>query len=155
VVRESCIADNYSFTHELGHIMGARHDRFSDGLPSTASGSHFGHVEKTPTPPGTPWYTLMATFRQCTEQAPVLDCDRIPYWSNPDLKSPPASGADALGVADREDNSRRLNDTARVVANFRCSEADDNALRMRDTPEGAAPARAAGAVSSRIRSGPP
>jgi len=119
VVRRSCAADYLSFPHELGHIMGAHHDRTMDRTPN-AEGYNFGFVKRKPTAPGDPWYSIMAGYKEC-QRAPAVDCVRIPYWSNPQKSAPPVYGGDAMGDANSADNHRRLNDTAKTVANFRCS----------------------------------
>jgi Metallo-peptidase family M12B Reprolysin-like len=119
-----CAADNYSLAHELGHIMGARHEWEKD--PKTGKDSNgnpilynHGYVLRTPASPGEPWRTIMATDEGCK---PTNCTKRLPYWSNPAVPSP--EGGDPMGVATgskQSDDHKRLNDTAKTVANFRCS----------------------------------
>jgi len=70
VVHHSCALINYSITHEIGHILGARHDRRVDPTISPYPYAH-GYVS------GTKWRSLMSYNEACG------GCPRIPYWSNP------------------------------------------------------------------------
>lgn len=97
--------------HELGHVMGLRHDRTRDcGSENTTCGQFlfpysFGHID----PQGNPdWGTIMAGGRPF----PLLD-----FFSNPNLDNP--NTGQALGVADRSDASRALNNVRNIIAGFR------------------------------------
>jgi len=97
--------------HELGHVMGLRHDRTRDcGSENSTCGQFlfpysFGHID----PQGTPdWGTIMAGGRPF----PLLD-----YFSNPNLDNP--NTGQALGVANRSDASRALNNVKEIIASFR------------------------------------
>lgn len=133
VVKRSCAADNRSLAHEFGHLMGAHHNRFSETSPITTN-YNYGFLNKTPSNSGKAWYTLMATFRECDEP-PIVACDRLFSFSNPNKNAPPAYGGDPLGVPDSEDNHRRLNETRSIVANFRCVSPTVNNVWMRDTAD--------------------
>ena len=114
VVPRVCADGKYSFAHELGHLMGARHDRTADDEEDPFPFSH-GFVHKTPRPA---FRTIMATDMDCDR-----GCKRVPYWSNPEVHYPDAGGV-AMGVAGDDepaDNRQTLNETADTVANFRCA----------------------------------
>lgn len=114
VVKRSCATGYYSFGHELGHIMSARHDYYVD--PSTNSPYTYNHgFVNVPDQ----WRTIMAYNNDCSDSGSY--CTRIDYWSNPDV----SYGGDAMGVAEGSpnaaDNRKTLNNTAYTVANFRVS----------------------------------
>ena len=103
VAHYSCITGYYSFGHEIGHLQGARHDRYVDSSTSPYAYGH-GFI-----PASKSWRTVMAYGNNCN------NCTRIQYWSNP-LKT---YGGVAMGTATYEDNARVLNLTAPTVAGFR------------------------------------
>ena len=105
VAHYSCITGYYSFGHEVGHLQGARHDRFVDGSTTPYAYGH-GFIPSTKT-----WRTIMAYGNNCS------NCTRIQWWSSP-LKTYPATGQ-VMGTAQYEDNARVLNTTAATVAAFR------------------------------------
>jgi hypothetical protein len=105
VAHYSCITGYYSFAHEVGHLQGARHDRFVDGTLSPYPYGH-GFIPSTKN-----WRTVMAYGNNCS------NCTRIQWWSNP-LVTYPATGQ-AMGTVTYEDNARVLNLTAPTVAAFR------------------------------------
>jgi hypothetical protein len=111
VQQEHFSSPNYIFAHELGHLMGAHHDRQSSPDVRGAFPFSHGHVESTPTSPCTDnWMTIMSEAH-C--------CNPIGYWSTP--MTSPDTCQDAMGDAAAEDNATALNKTASTVANFRCS----------------------------------
>ncbi|HEU0300845.1 MAG TPA: M12 family metallo-peptidase [Longimicrobium sp.] len=103
VAHYTCITGYYSFAHEVGHLQGARHDRYVD---PTNTPYQYGHGF---IPASKSWRTIMAYGNNCS------NCTRIQYWSNP-LKT---YGGVAMGTATYEDNARVLNATAATVAAFR------------------------------------
>jgi len=105
VADQSCITGYYSFGHELGHLQGARHDRFVDSSTSPYAYGH-GFI-----PSSKNWRTVMAYGNNCA------NCQRIQWWSNP-LKTYPSTGQ-VMGTAAYEDNARVLNLTAPTVALYR------------------------------------
>jgi len=102
-VHYGCATGYYSFAHELGHLMGARHDQLND--PSTSPYA-YGHGFQHTTAPV--WRTVMAY--DCSG-----GCPRVQYWSNPNV----SYGGVPMGTAATNDNARVLNGTATTVAGFR------------------------------------
>jgi peptidyl-Asp metalloendopeptidase len=118
VVRRDCATGYYSFGHELGHNMGARHDRVAD--PTDGSPFPFNHGFFRPQPTDKdclPWRTVMGYDRGCSKAG--TSCRRQKIWSNPERKY----CGDPTGIAGAEstaaDNHRTLNLTAATVASFR------------------------------------
>lgn len=123
VAAGSCATSNYSFAHELGHNMGARHDWYVDAALQPYTYAH-GYVNLVGR-----WRTIMAYNSHCA--ASGFNCTRLPYWSNPDMTY---NGA-PLGVSQGTstacqvnnlsnppcdaDNRKTLNNTAATVAAFR------------------------------------
>jgi hypothetical protein len=70
VVHHACATITMSIAHEIGHILGVRHDRFVD-LTDTPFAYGHGYVD------GTKWRDIMSYNVGCG------GCPRIPYWSNP------------------------------------------------------------------------
>ena len=101
VVHHSCAAITYSIAHEIGHILGARHDRAIDMNETPFPFGH-GYVN------GTKWRDMMSYREGCG------GCPRIPFWSNPRVlyKGEPTGTVAA-------DNARVILLQAERVANFR------------------------------------
>jgi hypothetical protein len=110
VVARTCATGYYSFGHELGHNMGARHDWFVDPTNNSPYPYNHGFVATNKT-----WRTMMAYADDCG------GCTRIQRWSNPDLTFAGAATGVAEGLFHAADNRKVLNTTAAVVANFRQS----------------------------------
>ncbi|HEX8274521.1 MAG TPA: M12 family metallo-peptidase [Longimicrobiaceae bacterium] len=104
IAHYSCITGYYSFGHEIGHLQGARHDRYVDSSTSPYAYGH-GFI-----PASKSWRTIMAYGNNCN------NCTRIQYWSSP-LKT--YSTGEVMGTVAYEDNARVLNLTAPTVAAFR------------------------------------
>ena len=92
VVHHHCAAVMISIAHEVGHILGARHDRQTDTINSPFPYGH-GHVN------GKKWRDIMSYQQSCD------GCPRIPYWSNPRV------------TYQGEPTGTVLNDNARVIPN--------------------------------------
>lgn len=54
VVALDCATGYYSFGHELGHLMSARHDWYADNTDNSPYHYNHGYVDKNPTSPATP-----------------------------------------------------------------------------------------------------
>lgn len=127
VVARNCVQTNLSLPHELGHVLGARHDWYADDTNNAPYTFNHGYI-LTPTLPS-PWRTIMSYDDRCV--AAGTTCTRIAFWSNPDI----FNGANPMGVPAGTstscttsntsnppcdaDNHQTLNNTAYTVANFR------------------------------------
>ena len=131
--------------HELGHVMGLRHDRYADrrylcsacgpdygGEDNPLPPYNFGYVNQRAFEPGAPrdsrWRTIMSYNTQCWDEG-LGWCPLIPRFSNPNRKYPDESG-DPLGVFGDEETEavhgpadavRHLNEQQALIAEFRPS----------------------------------
>jgi hypothetical protein len=121
VVARNCATGYYSFGHEMGHNMGAHHDRYVAPEDGAFSYSH-GYVYT----PGR-WRTVMAYNNQCGDQG--YSCTRIPYWSNPNMSYQGFPTGISENAPDSANNRLSLNNTANTVANFRPSVIQKRAVR--------------------------
>ena len=116
VLKRSCASSYYCFTHELGHNMSARHDRFADNRDGSPFDFNHGYVDIDNT-----FRTIMAYNSACTDAD--TSCSRIPYWSNPDVYYTTDDDVTVTtGIADGEEasnNALTLNTTKDVIAAFR------------------------------------
>jgi hypothetical protein len=101
VVHHSCAALTYSIAHEVGHIIGARHDI---ALDKNVTPFPYGHGFVN----GTKWRDIMSYKASCD------GCPRVPIWSNPAIKFK----GDPAGTVDA-DNARVILEQAKRVSNFR------------------------------------
>jgi hypothetical protein len=101
VVHHSCAAITISIAHEIGHILGARHDRLIDPNETPFAYGH-GYVN------GRKWRDIMSYQKGCD------GCPRIPFWSNPRVLY---QGEPTGTLAN--DNARVLLEQAERVAKFR------------------------------------
>ena len=121
VVDRNCATSNFSFAHELGHNMGLQHDVFDGNagttvtpegstVPTAINYAH-GYVDLK-----NRFRSVMAISAQCDAQIPVVDCPRIPHFSNPQV----TAGGAPTGNANAQE-FRALNDTRDTTSNFRPS----------------------------------
>jgi hypothetical protein len=101
VVHYACAAITISIAHEIGHILGARHDRQIDPSNMPFPYGH-GYVK------GTKWRDIMSYQESCG------GCPRIPFWSNPRV----LYNGEPTGTI-TEDNARVILEQAERVSNFR------------------------------------
>lgn len=107
IVDSGCATGNLSFTHELGHVMGADHDR---GAWSSNPYFPYGYGWVNPS---AHWRTVMAYANACP------GCTRILRFSNPDLTYGGARTGAPIGTAAAADNHAVLNQTAPRISTFR------------------------------------
>lgn len=114
VVKRDCATGYYSFGHELGHNMGARHDRFVDPTDGSPFLFNHGFFRTSPTTQGCqPWRTVMGYNNGCGQEG--VSCTRLAFWSNPDRNH----CGDPTGLSGSADNRLTLERTASTVAAFR------------------------------------
>ena len=101
VVHHACAAITYSIAHEIGHILGARHDRIMDANDKPNAFAH-GYIN------GTKWRDMMSYQEGCG------GCPRLPYWSNPRI----TYQGEPLGTP-ASDNARLILEQAERVSKFR------------------------------------
>ena len=101
VVHHSCTALTYSLAHEIGHIIGARHDK---ALDQTAAPFPYGHGYVN----GTKWRDIMSYTSSCD------GCPRLPFWSNPTITIMGERGGTV-----ETDNARVILEQAERVSKFR------------------------------------
>jgi hypothetical protein len=106
LVNWDCATGNYSFAHELGHLMGSHHDW------NTTTETGYYNYSKGYQAPDQSFRTIMAYDCQG-------GCPRINYWSNPEiLYNGQPAGANYLGP-NPADNTRSINNTTSRVVNWR------------------------------------
>jgi hypothetical protein len=106
VVHHNCATGYYSFAHEIGHLMGARHDPATD---PTSTPFAYGHGYRRSASSGG-WRTIMAY--RCGDSS----CEpRLQYWSTPLT----TYGGVAMGTEALEHDRRVWNERAATVAAFR------------------------------------
>lgn len=103
LVKRSCALGNRSFAHELGHNMGALHNREEEG--GNLSGYNYGYIDYARN-----WRTIMAYATNCS-------CPRINNFSNPSV----LNGGASTGIADKADNARMLRSKSLSVSRFRAT----------------------------------
>jgi Metallo-peptidase family M12 len=101
VVHHECAANSYSLAHEIGHLIGARHDF---GIDDSIAPFSFGHGYVN----GTKWRTMMSYEQSCNK------CPRLPVWSNPEI----LIRGDRAG-SESSNNARVIREQAKRVAGFR------------------------------------
>jgi metallopeptidase family M12-like protein len=101
VVHHECAATTHSIAHEIGHIIGTRHDLNMDKMMTPFPYGH-GYVN------GTKWRDIMSYKESCG------GCRRVPIWSSPLVmfEGEPAGTPD-------QDNGRVIAEEAPRVAAFR------------------------------------
>ena len=101
VVHHECAVASYSLAHEIGHLIGARHDLNMDRNMTPFPYGH-GYVN------GTKWRDIMSYRESCG------GCPRLPVWSSPRV----TIKGEVAGTLDL-DNARVIAEQAARVAAFR------------------------------------
>lgn len=99
--RGTCATTNYSFGHEIGHLLGCNHDPLNESGNTPFAYGH-GYVNPSKT-----WRTIMA-YGDST-------CHRKQYWSNPNVIY---NGA-PMGTVATHNNARVWNERSNTVMAFR------------------------------------
>ncbi|MDR1343695.1 MAG: T9SS type A sorting domain-containing protein, partial [Prevotellaceae bacterium] len=94
---------NYSFGHEIGHLLGCRHDPYVDNTQTPFAYGH-GYVN-----PSNTWRTIMAYPDACGS------CTRLLYWSNPNV----TYGGVPMGTTSTNNNTRVWNEQSNSIMTFR------------------------------------
>ncbi len=114
VVRRDCATGYFSFGHELGHNMSARHDCYVDTALTPYNYNH-GYVHLSSTP-SQRWRTIMAYANACS--AAGYSCTRIQWFSNPAINYLGApTGTSGTGCA--ANNRQTHVNTDLTVSRFR------------------------------------
>ena len=124
-----------TFTHEVGHNFGLRHDRYINSPESAIYPYAFGYTNTRTFETGAPetarWRTIMAYANRCRDAG--FFCPRLFRFSNPDQ----SHEGDPLGVAAKHtatgpdgpaDARLTINKTARWVGSFRSEACTDFAV---------------------------
>jgi hypothetical protein len=101
VAHHGCAAASFTLAHEIGHLIGARHDPSMDKTTAPFPYGH-GYVN------GTKWRDIMSYKDTCG------GCPRIPVWSSPTV----TVRGERAGTSDH-DNARVILEQAARVAAFR------------------------------------
>jgi hypothetical protein len=115
VAHYSCAVDNHTFSHEIGHLLGARHNEQSDS--SSTGNRRYVHG-----------YRILGVRRTIMSYACNGDnpqpcgsytrrCPKVNRWSNP--RQTMGNPARPLGTVATNDNVRLLNETVPIIARFR------------------------------------
>ena len=100
----TCATTNYSFGHEIGHLLGCDHDPLNESPNNLFTYSH-GYVNPSKT-----WRTIMAYKPENIDNCPRLRC-----WSNPNV----THEGEPVGTTATHNNARVWNERSNTVMSFR------------------------------------
>jgi hypothetical protein len=115
VVNAGCLTGG-STAHELGHLLGLRHDRANASGTNDHWTYNFGYANAT-----AGFYTVMAyPPAKCGTVVQEIPCKNIPYWSSPDVlyRETPSSPPYAVGTS-TENNAKALNESRLIGEDWR------------------------------------
>jgi hypothetical protein len=101
--KAGCATAYYSFIHEIGHLVGCRHDTYVDPNTTPYAYGH-GYIS-----PQNNWRTIMAYGNGCG------GCNRVQYFSNPNI----SYNGLATGTTATNNNARVWNERSNTVMGFR------------------------------------
>lgn len=101
VVDHQCAALTFSMAHEVGHLLGARHEL---ALDDSITPFRFGHGFVSASHQ---WRDIMSYPESCN------DCPRLPIWSNPRVFINGESAGN-----DMSDNAEVIEERAQIVSKF-------------------------------------
>jgi peptidyl-Asp metalloendopeptidase len=123
VVVTQCASSYGCFAHEVGHNLGARHDRFVDSTDGKPYDYNHGHIDTE-----NQFMTMMSYQNKCID-AGVNYCTRINHFSNPEVTYNTNNNSVATGIAEGSEaanNARAINNTKAFVSGFRTAASDIN-----------------------------
>jgi hypothetical protein len=110
VVRHDCaLQPRFTFGHEIGHVQGARHDRFVDPTSTPFPYGH-GYVD-----PNFTWRTIMAYDSACVVAG--HSCPRVQFFSTPWVSHPQTG--QPLGTSTYEYDASVIDRTKFDVRDYR------------------------------------
>ncbi len=120
-----CAIGNYSFGHEIGHLLGADHVYYPNGQAAKPYGYGFEgnkYLDEAGRYIDPKWWR--------TIMWPSDGSKRLPYWSNPRIKW----NGIPMGTVDKNDNARLLSESALIVSEYRRTRTQkfDDILFQRD-----------------------
>ena len=109
----------YTAVHEIGHLIGCRHNYSADAnlIPYIYGHGYYHYIDGYSS---ISWRTMMAYGDDCGGSE--YNCNRILYWSNPNIQY----GGIATGTTNLENNARVWNERAETVAAFKNEENEIN-----------------------------
>lgn len=113
VVDPICALVGLSFSHEIGHLMGAQHDPEAHGPKAKINGSNRGFIGYD-----VKLRTTMAYAKGC--EARGLKCPRVPVFSNPQISVPlKDNGVNWVPGTREQYNAVRIKENLPYIAGYR------------------------------------
>lgn len=138
VTAYNCATGYYSFAHEIGHNMGARHDTYMDTATVPYAYGH-GYTNPNVSNPAASVRSIMAYNNACT--AAGVSCNRVNHWSASDRLY---NGTTTIGAAGTATNNTALSNSIAAIANYRASNSRTLTLAISGTGAGSVVSSPAG-----------